>query len=561
MTEHTIDHDAQAAKVARWGALLHAKNVVMQLRAWAGSVFGTASVESLLTVLALGVGLGVVVDQASPGALGVPFLQFVAPALVLSVAVHGAHIENMMGVMAGFKWHETYLSASTTPTTPRQLMTGHMIGASLRYVINVATVVLVLLPFGGITWLNALILFPIALLTAWAFGNLIAAWTTHQPEDNGQFSLFSRLVILPLTLFSGTYFPLDVLPTWLHPIGWASPLWHGVNLARIVTLGQDAPWWLPVVHVAYLAALAVLGWWLACRAYHARLLGELFSGRKKRLKPVKPAAEVAAGQDLPDGQELIRRAGQRRWGFLTVAARGLKAAWGSSTALMVVGGLEPLLYLAAMGFGLGTLMGQADGAASYAAYIAPGLLASSAMMGAILDTVYNVFMKLKLFNLYEGMLATSLSPRDVALGEIIVALVRGGFYATAFLTVMVLLGLVGSWWAVLAVPACLLIAFGFAGIGMAATSFTRTFQQLDWIFIALMPMFMFSGTFYPVEVYPEPIATAVKFLPLWHGIEMMRDLTSGEVGWITAGHALYFVVLAVLGTWIASMRLKALFLR
>ena len=96
---------------------------------------------------------------------------------------------------------------------------------------------------------------------------------------------------------------------------------------------------------------------------------------------------------------------------------------------------------------------------------------------------------------------------------------------------------------------------------MAATSYTRTFQQLDWIFVALMPMFMFSGTFYPVEIYPEPIATAVKFLPLWHGIEMMRDLTSGGVGWATAGHAMYFVVLAALGTWIASRRLKALFLR
>lgn len=561
MTEHTINHDAQARRVARWGSLLHAKNVVMQLRAWAGSVFGTGTAESLLTVLALGVGLGVVVDQASPGALGVPFLQFVAPAMILSVAVHGAHIENMMGVMAGFKWFETYLSAATTPTTPHQLFTGHMIGGSLRYTISVATVVLVLLPFGGVTILNAVFLLPIALLTAWAFGNLVAAWTTHQPEDKGQFSLFSRLVVLPLTLFSGTYFPLEVLPIWLQPVGWASPLWHGVNLARIITLGQAAPWWLPVVHVAYLAALAVIGWWLACRAYQARLLGELFIGRKKRRKPAKPEVAVAEGQELPDGQDLIRAAEGHRWGFLTVARRGVKAAWGSSTLVMVTGGIEPLLYLAAMGFGLGTLVGQTDGATAYAAFIAPGLLASSAMMGAVMDTVYNVFFKLKFDKLYEGMLSTSLSPLDVAFGEIIVALVRGGLYATAFLAVMAALGLVASWWALLAIPACLLIAFGFAGIGMAATSFARTFQQLDWIFVALMPMFLFSGTFYPVEVYPEPIATVVKFLPLWHGIEMMRDLTSGAVGWATAGHALYFVALAVLGTVIASRRLKALFLR
>lgn len=560
MTDTVINHDAQARRVARWGSLLHAKNVVMQLRAWAGSVFGTTSVEALFTVLALGVGMGVIVDQASPGALGVPYLQFVAPAMIISVAVHGAHVENMMAVMAGFKWQETYLSAATTPMTPGQVMTGHMIGSSLRYLINVATVTAVLLPFGGIAWGDALIVAPIALLTAWAFGNLIAAWATRQPEDKGQFSLFSRLVILPLTLFSGTYFPLEVLPSWLQPIGWTSPLWHGVNLSRILTLGQAAPWWLPVVHVAYLVTLAAIGLWLARRAFHSRLLGEMFTGRGGR-KAKETAVDVAPVGELQDGQELIRASRRRHWRFLTVAARGLKAAWGSSTALMVVGGVEPLLYLAAMGFGLGTLVGQADGATSYAAYIAPGLLASSAMMGAVLDTVYNVFMKLKFFRLYEGMLSTSLSPRDVALGEIIVALVRGGIYATAFMTVMVVLGLVVSWWALLSVPACLLIAFGFAGIGMAGTSFTRTFQQLDWILVALMPMFLFSGTFYPVEVYPEPIATMVKFLPLWHGIEMMRDLTSGAVGWATVGHALYFVALAVLGTVIASRRLKALFLR
>ena len=417
-----------------------------------------------------------------------------------------------------------------------------------------------LLLFGGITVGQLLVVLPIALLTAWAFGNPTAAWTASLREDKGQVSVFSRLVVLPLTLFSGTYFPLEVLPGWLHPIGWVSPLWHGVNLARIATLGQPAPWWLPIVHIGYLTLLAVVGWVIASRIFHARLLGEMFvSTRRRRARA--PRTTPAAVHDGTDGQELIRAIGDRRRGHLTVAARGIKAAWGSSIALMVTGGLEPLLYLAAMGFGLGTFIGQTEGAVSYAAFIAPALLASSAMMGAIMDTVFNVFMKLKFAKLYEAMLSTSLSPMDVALGELIVALVRGGAYATAFLAVMVLLGLVSSWWAVLAIPACLLIAFGFAGIGMAATSYTRTFQQLDWIFVALMPMFMFSGTFYPVEIYPEPIATAVKFLPLWHGIEMMRDLTSGGVGWATAGHAMYFVVLAALGTWIASRRLKALFLR
>jgi len=244
-----------------------------------------------------------------------------------------------------------------------------------------------------------------------------------------------------------------------------------------------------------------------------------------------------------------------------VAARGLKANWGASSMLMASGAVEPVLYLLAMGIGLGAFIGQVQSGTSYAAWIAPALLATSALNGAVMDATWNVFMKLKFDKLYETMLSTSLGPLDVALGEITVALVRGGIYATSFVAVMALLGLVGSWWVLLAIPACLLIAFGIAALGMAATSFCRTFQQMDWIMLVLMPMFMFSGTFYPVDVYPAPIAAAVKCLPLWHGIEMLRDLNAGAVSWLTAGHALYFVVLAVLGVWVASLRLKALFLR
>ena len=254
-----VDHDARAAQVARWGAFHHARNVVMQLRSWWVSLFAIGALEPLLTVLALGVGLGVVVDAASPGALGVPFLQFVAPAMLLSTAVHAAQAENTLEVFSSFKWHELYQAAASTPTTPSQLAEGHWLGSTVRYLINCTTVIVVLLVFGAITPVSVLILFPVAVLTAWAFGNPVMAWTALQHDEKGQFSIFSRLVVLPLTLFSGTYFPLDVLPGWLHPIGWVSPLWHGVNLARILTLGQAAPAWLPFVHVAYLTVLSVAG--------------------------------------------------------------------------------------------------------------------------------------------------------------------------------------------------------------------------------------------------------------------------------------------------------------
>ena len=560
-----VDHDAQAARVARWGAFHHARNVVMQLRSWWVSLFAIGALEPLLTVLALGVGLGVVVDAASPGALGVPFLQFVAPAMLLSTAVHGAQIENTIGVFSSFKWHELYQAAASTPTTPSQLAEGHWLGSTVRYLINCTTVIVVLLVFGAITPVSVLILFPVAVLTAWAFGNPVMAWTALQCDEKGQFSILSRLVVLPLTLFSGTYFPLDVLPGWLHPIGWVSPLWHGVNLTRILTLGQAAPAWLPFVHVAYLTALSVAGLVIARRIFHLRLTGVLPRPRQKQVRQRVASEPVAVPPgDLPDGQSLLagtHHSASFSGRFPVVAARGLKANWGTSSLLMASGAVEPVLYLLAMGIGLGTFIGQVQAGTSYAAWIAPALLATSALNGAVMDATWNVFMKLKFDKLYETMLSTSLGPLDVALGEITVALVRGGIYATSFVAVMALLGLVGSWWVLLTIPACLLIALGIAALGIAATSLCRTFQQMDWIMLALMPMFMFSGTFYPVDVYPAPIAAAVKCLPLWHGIEMLRDLNAGAVSWLTAGHALYFVVLAMLGVWVASLRLKALFLR
>lgn len=278
--------------------------------------------------------------------------------------------------------------------------------------------------------------------------------------------------------------------------------------------------------------------------------------------------ETTAVVSLPDGQDLVRRPFRSAlfsgnpW---PVFIRGLRAQWGNNIGVMVSGFFEPVLYLLAMGVGLGSLIGTMTDAAgneiSYAAYIAPALLATSAMNGAVFDSTWNVFFKLRISKLYEGMLNTSLGPLDIALGEIGVALLRGVIYSSAFTIIMAALGLVQSWWIVLAVPMCLLIAFGFAALGMAATSYLKTFQQMDWLTLALMPMFLFSGTFYPLDVYPQAVQWIIMALPLWHGVEMLRDLAAGSVGYSTLAHALYYVVLAVLGTWATAHRLKALFLR
>ena len=272
------------------------------------------------------------------------------------------------------------------------------------------------------------------------------------------------------------------------------------------------------------------------------------------LAPVRPSKSPRAG-----GIGALY-AGNAR----SVVSRGLLATRSTNWLIVVSGFFEPVFYLLSLGIGFGSLVGPVATSTGqhipYAAFIAPGLLAVSAMNGAIFDSTWNVFFKMQYAKLYEGMLATSLGPLDVALGEIFLALVRGLVYAAGFLIVMQVLGLNLSWTAVLALPAVLLVAFGFASLGMAITSYLKSFQQMDWITFILLPMFLFSATFYPISVYPQPIQWLIEVFPLWHGVELVRGLTTGSLSVGMLGHVLYFVVMIVVGLTFTTRRLRALFL-
>ena len=247
-----------------------------------------------------------------------------------------------------------------------------------------------------------------------------------------------------------------------------------------------------------------------------------------------------------------------------VIGRGLLATRSSNYWVVLSGFFEPVFYLLSMGIGLGALVGTVATSTGeevpYAAFIAPALLAVSAMNGAVYDSTWNVFFKMNYSKLYEGMLSTSLGPLDVAFGEILLALLRGALYAVGFMVVMQALGLNLSWTALLALPAVLLIAFGFASFGMAVTSYMKTFQQMDWINFVLLPMFLFSATFYPLTVYPVAIQWVVMALPLWHGVELVRGLTTGALSAAMLGHVAYYVVMIAVGLVFTTKRLKALFL-
>jgi lipooligosaccharide transport system permease protein len=248
-----------------------------------------------------------------------------------------------------------------------------------------------------------------------------------------------------------------------------------------------------------------------------------------------------------------------------VISRGLKATLGGHWLVMLSGFFEPVLFLVSMGVGMGAIVGAVEGPGgtpiSYAAYIAPALLAVSAMNGAVYDSTWNVFFKMHFGKLYQGMLYTSLGPLDIALGEIFLALLRGMLYAAGFTAVMGMMGLIITPWALLMIPGSVLIALGFASFGMAITSFMKTFQQMDWITFMMLPMFLFSATFYPLSVYPQYIQWLIQAMPLWHGVELLRQISVGTFTAATPLHIGYYLVMTAAGMLLTTMRLRQLFLK
>jgi lipooligosaccharide transport system permease protein len=231
--------------------------------------------------------------------------------------------------------------------------------------------------------------------------------------------------------------------------------------------------------------------------------------------------------------------------------------------ILFSGFFEPLFYLFFFVYPLERFIGDVTSGGEvveYAAFVAPALLAASAMNGAFYDAT-NVFWKLRYGKVYDAMLSTPVGPKDVAVGETLWAVVRALLYSAAFLIVIALLGLVDSWWGVLALPACFVIGFGFAGAGIAAVTWMRNWKDFDIIQLVMLPMFMFSATFYPISVYPEVLEWVVRCLPLYHGIELIRSLTTGAVGGMQLVNVAYLAIMGLVGMFIASRRIDGLLLK
>jgi lipooligosaccharide transport system permease protein len=229
------------------------------------------------------------------------------------------------------------------------------------------------------------------------------------------------------------------------------------------------------------------------------------------------------------------------------------------------GFFEPLFYLGSIGFGLGALVGTVNGPGGqpipYQLFVAPALLGSAAMNGAIAEGTFNFFFKLRYNKTFDAILSTPLSAGDIAVGELVWALIRGGIYAIAFLCVLVLLGLAVTPLVILTVPAALLIGFAFGGVAMAATSFMRTWQDFDLIQLVILPLFLFSGTFYPLDAYPATVRAIVQLTPLYQGVDLLRALAVGHLDPSLLVHVAYLATMGVLGLAVVARRLDKLLLK
>jgi len=226
--------------------------------------------------------------------------------------------------------------------------------------------------------------------------------------------------------------------------------------------------------------------------------------------------------------------------------------------------LEPILFLLSIGVGVGELVGDVTGPGGepvpYRTFVATGLLAAAAMFGPVFDATFNFFVKLKYFHLYDAVLATPMRPGDVVTGEVLWSLIRAAVYSTAFLATMAILGLIESWWALLCLPAAVLIGYAFAGAGLGASTWMRSFIDFDFVNLAVLPMFLLSATFFPLSEYPEGVQWLVRVTPLYQGVAIERALVFGELEWTLLLNVGYLAAMGTVGLVVAGRRLRLLLL-
>ena len=267
---------AGAVLPRRRGALYVAEHQLRAMRAYGWTILMSGIGTPVLYLLGLGLGLATFLDV--PVAFGpdgpVRYVVFVAPALLVTAAVSVSTEEFTYTVMAGFKWRRVFWGMNASPLAPEQVAGGLVLAVMVRMVFVCVAYGALVAVFGALGDPRAVVVLPLlGLLAGLAFGMPLLAFAASLKDDAGQFAAVQRFVFTPMFLFSGTFYPLDTLPTWLHWIGWVSPLWHASELGRVASYGHPTPGPMVVVHVLVLVVLAVGGWLLARRTFVRRLRG------------------------------------------------------------------------------------------------------------------------------------------------------------------------------------------------------------------------------------------------------------------------------------------------
>jgi lipooligosaccharide transport system permease protein len=270
-TGQALPASVQAEKSRRWGWWYQAEWRLISMRAYWTSVLGSAVLAPVLYVLAMGIGLGSMVDASSGGVAGVPYLTFVAPGVLISTIVMSAANELMFPVMDGFKWGKLYFARSASASSPAQVALGELLAVSIRMAAEATVFWLVLVLLGATTPAWSWVMIPIAVLAGMSFGAPLAAYSATLEDEGFEFSMVQRFVLMPMFLFAGTFYPLSSMPVYLQWIGWISPMWHGTQLARAVSFGLELSPGEAIVHLLFLIALVAVGAWLSVRNFVRRL--------------------------------------------------------------------------------------------------------------------------------------------------------------------------------------------------------------------------------------------------------------------------------------------------
>lgn len=258
----------------RLGALYVAEYRIRQMSKWLSAIVVVSFGNPLIYLLAIGIGVGSLVDSNTGGAgiNGVSYLTFLAPALLATAAIQAAMDETAFPTLEGFVWDKSFYGMNSTQLNAYQIVDGIMIAAFVRAFLTAGIYLVVLWFFGAVTIDAMPTLFLVASLAGLSFGGLMLAATSFVKEDDGFFAVVYRFIVTPMFLFSGTFYPLEQMPVFLQWIGWLSPLWHSTNLSRAISYGLDVPTWLLLVHVVFLVGTLVLGVLIGKKQFERRLL-------------------------------------------------------------------------------------------------------------------------------------------------------------------------------------------------------------------------------------------------------------------------------------------------